>query len=151
VQSCNICRKVSKHIHNYYEFSYCICGCQRSFPKYDKWGRTKNFIQGHQFIGKVFTEEHKKKLSLKQYNENHNMWKGDHVGNTCLHRWVKRHFWITQLCQLCFKVPPYDLANITGVYNREFKNWRYYCRKCHMLSDGRLVKLLEIKRHATMS
>lgn len=34
--------------------------------------------------------------------------------------------------------PTYDLANITGNYTRDFSNWKYLCRKCHMKSDGRM-------------
>lgn len=36
---------------------------------------------------------------------------------------------------------PFDLANVTGIYNRDFINWKYICRRCHMLSDGRMNNL----------
>ena len=70
--------------------------------------------------------------------EKHPLWKADKVTYNPLHTWVKRHLPKPDLCERCELVPPFDLANITGVYNREFKNWRYYCRRCHMESDGRL-------------
>lgn len=34
------------------------------------------------------------------------------------------------------KRSPKDLANITGIYNRDFRNWRYMCRKCHIEFDN---------------
>lgn len=125
----------------------CACGCGTTFLERDNWGRKRKYIVGHGCKGRIFTEEHRKKLSLTQYNENHNGWKGDKVGRDALHQWIKRHFWKPRLCQMCMKVPPYDLANKTGVYNRDFRNWRYYCRKCHMISDGRLANLRRIKRN----
>ncbi len=84
------------------------------------------------------------------YNKTHNInpnWKADNVGNQGLHKWIRSHFYRTRLCQMCMQTSSYDLANITGMYNREFKNWRYYCRKCHMISDGRLQKINDYNRN----
>src|ERR687891_380248 len=52
--------------------------------------------------------------------------------------YVKYHLPKTRLCQMCSKVPPYDLANISGEYKRDLNDWQWLCRRCHMLSDGRL-------------
>jgi hypothetical protein len=74
--------------------------------------------------------------------EKNSMWKGEKVQYTQLHTWVKSRLPKPKLCENCKKVPPYDLANITGKYTRELLNWKWFCRKCHMKSDGRLVKFI---------
>lgn len=106
------------------------------------------------FFGKKHSDRTKKILSeRKRGNKNPNYgkdfsneknpgWKGyEPIHYIALHRWVRRHLPKPTLCQMCEKVPPYDLANITGVYNRDFSNWQYICRRCHMLSDGRMYNL----------
>ena len=51
-----------------------------------------------------------------QKNEKNPQWKGDDVGYTALHNWVKRNKSKPKLCECCKKKPPYDLANISGKY-----------------------------------
>ena len=67
-------------------------------------------------------------------------WKGDDVSYKVLHSWVRKYLPKPELCEYCKEKPSYDLANITGVYKRGFENWKYLCRRCHMLSDGRMEK-----------
>lgn len=67
-------------------------------------------------------------------------WVGDKVKYFPLHKWVKSRLPKTRLCQMCNKVPPMDLAN-KGIYDRDLNNWEWLCRRCHMLSDGRLNNL----------
>ena len=69
------------------------------------------------------------------------MWKGNKVNESTLHIWIRRNYPPTNLCEICDKVPPYDLANITGIYNRKRENWKYLCRHCHMTIDGRMKNL----------
>lgn len=69
------------------------------------------------------------------------MWKGDGVGCGKLHEWVNNHKPKPGLCEICHSKPPYDLANVTGNYTRDFSNWKYFCRSCHMKSDGRMNNL----------
>ena len=104
-------------------------------------------------LGKTLSEEHKQKISRTMKgvkkpwftHENHPKWKGDNISVRSLHRWVRNHLPMPELCEICYKVPPYDLANITGIYNREFKNWKYFCRRCHLYHDGH-IKYLELGR-----
>lgn len=81
---------------------------------------------------------------------NHGAWKGDEVKYNGLHLWVRHHKPKPSLCEECKLVPPLDLAN-KGIYNRDFNNWEYLCRKCHMTKDGRLEKVKEttFKKGAT--
>lgn len=107
----------------------CKCGCGyiQGYRDY-KW-RVRNFKAGHNTI------------VTDQREEKNAYWKGDDVGLQGLHKWVRRYLPEPELCDECHKVPPYDLANITGVYNRDFINWQYLCRRCHIHSDGRLKQL----------
>jgi len=73
--------------------------------------------------------------SERQGDKNPN-WKGDNVSMKVLHKWIRRHLASPEFCQMCNKNPHEELANITGVYNREFKNWLYLCLSCHRIWDG---------------
>lgn len=57
-----------------------------------------------------------------------------------LHRWLRNKIPKPEKCEVCNIRPALDLANVTGVYNRDFSNWQYQCRRCHMLIDGRLYQ-----------
>lgn len=71
-------------------------------------------------------------------NEKHFCWKGDDAGYHSLHYWVKRRKPKTELCEICGKVPPFDLINISDEYKRDINDYKWSCRKCHMEDDGRL-------------
>lgn len=98
------------------------------------WWHSNNPI--HTTLGKKRPD-----ASERMKNEGNPVWKGDNVGNTGLHGWVNRNLKKPKLCQICKNESPYDLANVTGIYNREFINWKYLCRRCHMKSDGRINNL----------
>jgi len=134
---------------NYNKNRYCGCGCEQEIipKKHHKWYQPK-FILGHNSKGhhnkdKKFTEEHKRKIGNAVRGSNNGMWKGDNVSYNKLHVWVKRYLPQPELCQNCNVVKPYDLANVTGIYSRDLENWKYLCRRCHMLSDGRMYDNLK--------
>lgn len=155
-------------IGKYVEFIYCGCFCGKTRPKYDERGIERKFIRNHQckgipqtkeFIkkrsealkGHIVSEETRRKISearkgipnLRQTNEKHHAWKGDGVGYRGLHLWMNRHLPKPEerLCMLCHKNPIKEVANITGIYNREFKNWAWFCRSCHKEWDNSLVRM----------
>lgn len=124
------------------EFIYCQCGC----------GKTRSKISKHdnKTIARVIPYHTKGLVNLGSKN---NMWRGDKVSiKVSLHAWVRRHLRKPDKCEYCNIDPPYDLANVTGIYNRDFSNWKYLCRRCHMISDGRMEKLIvrmtDRKKHA---
>lgn len=80
---------------------------------------------------------HNKGINL---GKNNNQWSGDEVGYAGVHEWVNRHKPKPEFCEECGKIPPKDLANISQEYHRDINDFRWLCRKCHMLSDGRLEK-----------
>lgn len=91
-------------------------------------------------------KERNKKISLGKLGNKNPNWVGDKITYNALHSWVRRYLTQSELCQCCNEKPSYDLANITGVYNREFINWKYLCRRCHMISDGRIYTNLHHKQ-----
>ena len=110
----------------------CQCGCGADIPIKSKEGTIQRYKWGHINKGKKFTEEHKRKIGLGNSGEhngmynitgiNHPQWKGNEVGYSGLHYWVRSQLPQPELCQICEKVPSIDLANMTGIYDRELKN-----------------------------
>ena len=100
-------------------------------------------------LGKHHSEESKIKISLsnknKKINSDNPMWKGDQVGYNALHDYIKSRLPKPKKCQLCKKSKPYDLANKSGKYLRDLIDWYWLCRRCHMLSDGRMKNLIQFR------
>ena len=103
----------------------------------DKNGR---FVKGFKH-----TEESKIKIGLASKGNNHGF-RGDNILDRALHHWVRKYLPIPEDCQMCGENKKLDLANVTGIYNREFKNWKYFCRKCHIAFDGNVYKAWITKR-----
>jgi hypothetical protein len=91
-----------------------------------------------------FMKELNSKLSRKGINKSHKngQWKGNTVGYSALHEWVKNRKPKPQTCENCHTVTPLDLANISQRYTRDLTDWEWLCRKCHMTKDGRRDKLI---------
>jgi hypothetical protein len=95
--------------------------------------------------GKKISEQQRMSLSITRMGENNPFWKGDNVGLTGLHRWIKRHKPKTDYCEQCHVKKPFDLANISQKYLRDINDFEWLCRKCHMSKDGRLMKFVKTK------
>lgn len=100
----------------------------------------RNISLGHKGI--KHTAEHRKNVSLSKMGEKNGMWKANTVSYTGLHAWVNSNLPRPELCQVCNLQTPYDVANISGQYLRDLTDYRWLCRKCHMVSDGRLEQLI---------
>ena len=62
-------------------------------------------------------------------------WRGDQAKYKAIHMYMRSHLTGSDRCQKCGMITiRLDLANITGVYNRDPNNWKWWCRKCHNLS-----------------
>ena len=83
-----------------------------------------------------------KKISISLMAEKNPMWKGDKAKYHALHRWIEIRLKKPRTCEICKKAKPHDLAN-KGVYDRILTNWNWLCRRCHMLSDGRMKNLIQ--------
>lgn len=77
---------------------------------------------------------------MSMFGKTNPMWKGNKVGYSSLHEWIKKRFVKPLLCQSCKEKKSLDLANISQKYKRNISDWEWLCRKCHMKKDGRLKK-----------
>lgn len=69
-----------------------------------------------------------------QPNEKHYGWKGDKVSYSALHNWVRKNKPKTKACEQCNAIKKLELANM-GIYDRNFDNWKWLCKKCHINYD----------------
>lgn len=82
--------------------------------------------------------------------ENHPRWKGDKVGYSSLHSWVKRYLGTPETCEECGKTnlkgKYINWANISGKYKRELDDWKRLCKKCHHKFDNLSEKIWKKRR-----
>ncbi len=94
-------------------------------------------------LGIKHTEETKHKMSLShvglQTGESNGSWKGDNIGYSGLHGWIRKILGKANNCEECLttKARRYEWANINGEYKREPSDWKQLCRKCHIAFDKR--------------
>ena len=90
---------------------------------------------------KIYAKERRKlpvKLHHRNVGSNNGHWKGEEVGYSALHEWIRRRLKKPRKCTRCnVKKDLLDLANKSGEYKRDLTDWEYLCRKCHMATDGR--------------
>ena len=68
--------------------------------------------------------------------KNNGKWKGNKVSYTALHNWVRRHKPKIEICEVCNFNKAVDVANISGKYKRDIKDYRWVCKHCHRIIDG---------------
>lgn len=108
--------------------------------------------------GKHRSEETKRKISRAKKGKkrplefvqrisgpNNHMWK-ENPRIDALHSWVKRYLPRPEVCPICQINTNLELCNISPRYNpatytRDLNNWIWLCRKCHMISDDRILNL----------
>lgn len=88
-----------------------------------------------------YKNKHKIGIPINLGQKNH-AWAGDKVKYKGLHKWVIAHKSCDKKCEVCKLEKPLDLAN-KGIYNRDFENWEWLCRRCHMIKDGRIVGIIK--------
>lgn len=67
----------------------------------------------------------------KFVNEKNPNWRGDDVSYEQLHLWIKDHKPKPLLCELCGEKKKLELANISGEYKRDVKDFLWVCRSCN--------------------
>lgn len=87
------------------------------------------------------TEKTKRKISLSRMAEKNWNWKGDNVTYYALHQWLRRNFKKPKRCQKCKKEKPLEIANVTGTYGKDRKNWKWLCKSCHSIADNLVSNL----------
>lgn len=70
-------------------------------------------------------------------------WRADKVSYNALHTWINTHLTKPNSCQKCGENKKLDAANISGEYKRDFSDWEWLCRSCHMKTDGRINNLIK--------
>jgi len=85
------------------------------------------------------------KPNLKIRGENNYGWKGDAVGYSALHKWVKRWLGKPKECENC-KITinnPVKIhwANRSGNYLRDLTDWLRLCAGCHKRYDLKLLSV----------
>jgi hypothetical protein len=105
----------------------------------------KNLSISH--TGYVMPKEQREKLGAK--NEKHNLWKGNKVGYSALHRWLDRNFGVPNKCDNIDCIYPrkdsdgklmifpsrYEWSNKKGNYSRNREDWWMLCPSCHRKYD----------------
>ena len=99
--------------------------------------RAKYTGVNHPFYGK----HHKPESIAKVSKENCYMWKGDDISYRTLHVYIRKYLPKSKQCLNCGLETKLDVANMTGIYNRELHNWKWLCRRCHMIFDGNIRNL----------
>ena len=101
-----------------------------------------NVGKDNPMYGKKPSKETIKKMSKIKKGSKNGMWVGDKPCYITVHMYLRRNHKQPAKCSLCKKEKTtLDIANTTGLYNRDIKNYNWLCRSCHMKSDGRLEKL----------
>ena len=80
------------------------------------------------------TRELTRKSKLGRLNPN---WVEGRINIFALHQYIRRNLKCPDVCQHCKQRKRLDLANKSGNYKRDFDDWLWLCRKCHMTLDGR--------------
>lgn len=130
-----------------------ICySCKKVFLRRKKTSHKKGW-SGKVFCSRLcsngFSKNHppigKKRPEMTE--ERHFAWKGDNVGRTALHDWVKSRLGRPNKCEHCgtTKAKKYEWANKSHKYKRDLSDWIRLCTRCHHIYDNVAVKRWETR------
>jgi hypothetical protein len=86
--------------------------------------------------GKKLSKEAKIKISLSHKGEKAYNWKGNQVGKTPLHRWLRKNKPKSKFCEKCKKEKKLCLANMNNHhYTRNPNDYKWLCYSCHSKFD----------------
>ena len=137
----NLVRKPPSQLR--FRYSYCSAKCMGKHRTTDIWRGPNHHLWHRPGKNKGIPrpEAVKRKIAVAHLGEKNPMWRGPRVGYKALHTWVRRHLAKPNACSNCHQNKPLDLANISQKYKRDFRDWEWLCRKCHMTKDGRMANL----------
>lgn len=128
---------------------YCSMPCQRKGREY--LPNKGTWVKGQKAWNKG-------KSNFWVIGEKNNEWKGDLVGVSGIHEWVKKHLGKASNynCYICRIKQATEWSNISYLYKREFSDWEPLCHKCHMHKDmqngwGLRKKIFDINGHRISS
>lgn len=67
--------------------------------------------------------------------ESHYKWKGDDVGYSGLHMWIRKEKGRKYICEWCGSKGATHFANLDHEYTRDLDTWAELCPKCHRNYD----------------
>ena len=73
----------------------------------------------------------------------HHSYKDAKVKYSTIHTWINRRKPKPLCCELCGEIKDTELALKGKIYTRNIHDYWYLCRKCHMITDGRLEKAIQ--------
>jgi hypothetical protein len=142
---------------------FCECGCGGETRFSERLQRHEVYLRGHwnrlpharaamaaRSKGRIKSQETRRRISEANTGrpnpsargERHALWRGDEVGYSSLHYWVRRHGKKTGICEECGEEKGKTgrgtcthWANISGEYRRDLSDYKELCRSCHILFD----------------
>lgn len=107
-----------------------------------KHGQTNNALISYHKNHPVWNKGKKaNRGEVKTAGENHYLWKGDDVGYSGLHKWVRTWLGKPESCIKCGeKNKMIHWANVSGEYKRELHDWMRLCVSCHKKYDLKRLK-----------
>lgn len=74
-------------------------------------------------------------LSLARRGSSNPAWKGDDIGYSQIHTWVRKRIIKPNKCESCSRQSVLHLSNISYEYLRDLSDWEYLCVPCHIKKD----------------
>lgn len=88
-----------------------------------------------------------KKMAIKNgFSQSHPRWNNEMSNYQSIHEWLRNKISKPNHCEICGLTGEkktkdgrnyYHWSNITGIYNRDMKNWWMLCAKCHKRYDSK--------------
>lgn len=132
---CPICNKEFQTWPCRIKTLYCSNNCRFESNKGNK------YAQGNKLSKETRLKMKESKEGLR--DESTNRWKGDDVGYSGLHMWVRRKLGKPKKCEYCGKDHlighQIHWANISGRYLRKLDDWIRLCAFCHKQFDKKLI------------
>jgi hypothetical protein len=68
-------------------------------------------------------------------------WKEGGCSYRSLHEYIRNNKPKSLICEDCGEPKRLEIACIDNKYTRNVDDYRWLCRRCHMISDGRMLNL----------
>ena len=141
-------RELFKNLYKHCECKYCDC----LIPVINKRGNFAKYKQGHTahskpnpnftFRGRKHSDEAINRWKQQTGINNRNWKEFNELKLNRKHIRIKLLLEKSNSCQLCnIETSKLDLANKSGNYSEDINDWYWLCRRCHVLSDGRINNL----------
>jgi hypothetical protein len=125
-----------------------IYGIERA-KEIKKLGSKNNYLKGKTYeevYGIEKAEKLKKKLKKYGKRSKGRVFKKK-LTYSGIHYWARTNIPKPKfcICPHCNKRKRLEIANISGKYKKEFSDWVWLCKKCHMIYDGLIGYRKKIK------